>query len=53
MGSYVIGYDGFITITAKNEEEAYDKANKYLSKANLTNDGSVGEWYVGEAEEVN
>lgn len=53
MKDYVIGYDGFITITASNEEEAYDKANKYLSKSNLVNDGDKGEWYVIESEEVN
>jgi hypothetical protein len=52
MGKYVIGYDGFITITAKSEEEAYAKANKYLSKSSLVNDGDKGEWYVVEAEEV-
>jgi hypothetical protein len=52
MGKYVVGYDGFITLTAKNEEEAYTKANKYLSKSNLINDGDKGEWYVGEAEEA-
>jgi|1048.fasta_scaffold36415_2 hypothetical protein len=52
MGKYVIGYDGFITVTAKNEEEAYEKANSYLSKSKLINDGDKGEWYVAEAEEV-
>jgi len=52
MGRYVIGYDGFITLTAKSEEEAYAKANKYLSKSKLINDGDRGEWYVVEAEEV-
>jgi hypothetical protein len=52
MKEYVVGYDGFITLTAKSEEEAYTKANKYLSKSNLVNDGDKGEWYVVEAEEV-
>jgi hypothetical protein len=52
MGKYSVGYDGFIIVNAKNEEEAYDKANKYLSKTNLINDGDEGEWYLTEAEEV-
>jgi hypothetical protein len=52
MGKYVIGYDGFITINAKSDEEAFSKANKYLSKSNLINDGDKGEWYVVEVEEV-
>jgi len=52
MGKYVIGYDGFITVSAKTEEDAYEMANKYLSKSGLVNDGDKGEWYVGEAEEV-
>ena len=52
MGKYVIGYDGFITINAKSDEEAFRKANKYLSKSNLINDGDKGEWYVIEMEEV-
>jgi hypothetical protein len=52
MGKYSVGYDGFIIVNAKNEEEAYEKANKYLSKSSLINDGDEGEWYVVEAEEV-
>jgi hypothetical protein len=52
MKKYSVGYDGFITVEAENEEEAYDKANKYLSKTGLVNDGDEGEWYLAEAEEV-
>jgi hypothetical protein len=52
MGKYSIGYDGFIIVDANDEEEAYDKANKYLSKTGLVNDGDEGEWYLTEAEEV-
>jgi hypothetical protein len=52
MTKYVVNFDGFITVTAKSEEEAYAKANAYLSESNLVNDGDEGEWYVGEAEEA-
>jgi hypothetical protein len=52
MGKYVIGYDGFITVTASNEEAAFEKANKYLTKANLVNDGDEGEWYLISSEQV-
>jgi len=50
MDKWVVNFDGFITVTAKTEEEAYEKANAYLSKSNLINDGDEGEWYVGEAQ---
>jgi hypothetical protein len=52
MGKYVVAYDGFLTVSAENEEEAYKEANKVLSRKNLPNDGNESEWYVGEAEEV-
>jgi hypothetical protein len=52
MREYVVGYDGFFTVSAKNEEEAYKEANKVLSKKNLPNDGNKSEWYLTEAEEV-
>lgn len=50
MAKWVVNFDGFITVTAKTEEEAYEKANAYLSKSNLVNDGDKGEWYVGEVQ---
>jgi hypothetical protein len=46
MDNYVIGFDGFITVTASSEEKAFEKANAYLSKSNLVNDGDTGEWYL-------
>lgn len=52
MGKYVVGYDGFIVVTAKDEEQAFEKANKYLSKADLVNDGDEGEWYLISCEEA-
>ena len=50
MTQYVVNFDGFITITAQDEGEAYEKANAYLSKSNLVNDGDEGEWYLGEVQ---
>lgn len=50
MDKFVVNFDGWITVNANNEEEAYAKANAYLSKSNLVNDGDEGEWYVGEAQ---
>jgi hypothetical protein len=52
MGKFVIGYDGFITVTADNEEQAFEKANAYLSNADLINDGDEGEWYLISSEQV-
>jgi hypothetical protein len=52
MGKFIIGYDGFITVTAKNEELAFEKANKYLSNTTLVNDGDEGEWYLISSEQV-
>lgn len=46
MSQWIIGYDGFITVTADNEEQAFEKANAYLSNADLVNDGDEGEWYL-------
>jgi len=53
MKKFIIGYDGFITVTADNEELAFEKANKYLSSTNLINDGDEGEWYLISSEEAN
>jgi hypothetical protein len=50
MDKWVVNFDGFITVKANSEEEAYEKANAYLSQSNLVNDGDEGEWYVGEAQ---
>ena len=52
MAEYVVNYDGFFTVTANNMQEAEQKANEYLSNADLMNDGADGEWYLGEIDEV-
>lgn len=51
MKKYLVDYDGWIVVEAKNENEAHNKANEYLSKSKLTNDGDVGEWFVTEIQE--
>lgn len=51
MTRYTVNYDGFVSILANSEDEAYAKANKYLSSANLINDGEEGEWNIGEADQ--
>jgi hypothetical protein len=48
---FTIGYDGWITVEATNEDKAFEMANKILSKSNLTNDGKLGEWYITDSEE--
>ena len=53
MTQWIIGYDGFITVTAENEEQAFELANAYLSNTKLINDGENGEWYLISAEEAN
>lgn len=50
MDKYVVHFDGWITVSANNEEQAFEQANAYLSYANLINDGDEGEWYLGEAQ---
>jgi len=50
MDKWIVNFDGFITVKANSEEEAYEKANAYLSQSNLVNDGDEGEWYLGEAQ---
>jgi hypothetical protein len=50
---FTIGYDGWITVEATNEDKAFEMANKILSKSNLTNDGKLGEWYITDSEEDN
>ena len=51
MKQFIVGYDGFITVTAKTEDEAFEKANKYLSESNLVNDDDEGGWYLISCEE--
>lgn len=48
---YSVSYTGWVIVTAKSEEEAYEKANKYLSEADLINDGDEGEWMLDECYE--
>lgn len=49
--TFVVNYEGWFLIEATNEKKAADIANKMLSDSNITNDGSNGEWYLGEIEE--
>lgn len=50
MDKIVVSFDGWIIVDANDAEEAYAKANAYLSKSRLYNDGEKGEWYLGEAQ---
>ncbi len=52
MGKFIVGYDGFLTVDAKDESQAFEKATVYLNLANLVNDGDKGEWYVISTEQV-
>ncbi len=52
MAVFEIGYDGFMRITAANEDKAMQKANAILSKSGLINDGDEGEWYLISSEQV-
>ena len=50
---YVVNYEGWLIIEAPTMDEAMDEANKLLTKWEVTNDGDLGEWYLGEVEENN
>ena len=50
MQQFQIAFDGWITVEAENEEKAFEEAYKQLSKADLTNDGVLGEWYLTNPE---
>jgi hypothetical protein len=51
MDKFQIAFDGWITVEAENEEKAFEEAYNQLSKADLTNDGVLGEWYLSEVED--
>ena len=53
MKRFIIGYDGFVTVMAEDEKQAFEKANTYLSESSLINDGDKGEWYLISSEEYN
>lgn len=47
---YAVNYEGWLIVTASNEEQAAEKANKILSESDIINDGDEGEWNLSEIE---
>lgn len=41
---YTVHYEGWLTVTASDEDSAQAIANDLLSKSGIVNDGDSGEW---------
>jgi hypothetical protein len=49
--TFAVGYDGWLIIQAKDEDEAGDIACEMLGKSGITNDGIKGEWSIVDIDE--
>jgi hypothetical protein len=50
-GLYNVSYEGWLIISANNEEQATEIANKMLSESGIINDGNSGEWNIADVED--
>lgn len=43
-GLFTVNYEGWLTVSAQDEEHAMDIVNDMLAKSGIVNDGDSGEW---------
>lgn len=41
---YTVTYEGYLVVTADDEQTAFAITNKMLSDSDIVNDGATGEW---------
>jgi hypothetical protein len=48
---YLVSYEGWLMVTASDEDAAGEIANKMLSDSNIVNDSRQGEWVLTDIDE--
>jgi hypothetical protein len=48
---YTVHYEGWLTVTASDEDNATQVVNKMLSDSGIINDGDSGEWEISDVED--
>lgn len=47
-GLFNVSYDGYLLISAKDQDEAFAIASGMLAKSGIVNDGDSGEWAIAD-----
>ena len=53
LGLFTVSYEGYLTISATDQDSAFDIANTMLSDYKILNDGDAGQWELTEIEDLN
>tara|TARA_R110001606_G_scaffold326118_1_gene472898 strand:- start:217 stop:399 length:183 start_codon:yes stop_codon:yes gene_type:complete len=53
LGLFTVSYEGYLTISATDQDSAFDIANTILSDYGILNDGDAGQWELTEIENLN
>jgi hypothetical protein len=53
LGLFTVSYEGYLTISAIDQDSAFDIANTMLSDYKILNDGDAGQWELTEIEDLN
>ena len=53
LGLFTVSYEGYLTISATDQDSAFDIANTMLSDYKILNDGDAGQWELTQIEDLN
>ena len=52
-GLFTVNYEGWLTVSAQDEDQAMAIVNEMLAKSGIVNDGDSGEWNLADVEDNN
>lgn len=50
-GLFTVNYEGWLTVSAQDEDQAMAIVNAMLAKSGIVNDGDSGEWNLTDVED--
>jgi hypothetical protein len=50
-GLFTVNYEGWLTVSAQDEDQAMAIVNEMLAKSGIVNDGDSGEWNLTDVED--
>ena len=50
-GLFTVNYEGWLTVSAQDEDQAMAIVNEMLAKSGIVNDGDSGEWNLTDAND--